>query len=474
VSERTSNFLDSARLLLGLQQGNQIARSLSGCLEPEAIATQVTEGLVEKFNCAFARIWIVEPDRISLKLVASSGMYTRLDGSFAQVPMGAFKVGKIAQHCIPFLSNHLAEETWVKDRDWAIRHKIQGFAGYPLVATGGVIGVLAVFSQQAMEPEFLEILQGLCATVTVALDTALQYQQEKQVWQSSPKRSANPSASCIPLSEQLANLLQSSRLALLGTERALTASLTCLFLRSGEILSQMHCIHSRLTYGSEQISLEAMVAIANHAPDELTATFGELLFAASCLGGTLQTYTEVNQTVLQVVLTVPYPVCILGARLRIQCRSPVLQMAFTQLAYSAGLTVDLSDNQSIPLLTDDLIPAQTASVVLWVSPTGQVPPKNAKAKLDLSINSGQLREAIAAVTQGERWGLDAPATQSLSEREQEILALLVQGLRDRDIASQLILSESTVKFHMNNILTKLKVRTRYQAIYQAIANGWLV
>ena len=471
--ERTSNFLDSARLLFGLQQGNRIAQSLSGCLEPEVIASRVTEGLVEKFNCAFARIWIVEPDRTALKLVASSGMYTRLDGSFAQVPMGAFKVGKIAQHCIPFLSNHLAEETWVKDRNWAIKYKIQGFAGYPLVTAAGAIAVLAVFSRQAMEPEFLEILQGLCTTVTVALDSALRYQREKQVWQSAPKTLA-PSSTCTPLSEQLAHLLQNSRLALLGTERPLTASLTCLFLRSGEILSQMQCIHSRLTYGAEQISLEAMVAIANQSPDELAAAFGELPLAVSCLGGTLETYTGVDQTALQITLAIPYPSCSLGLRLRIQCQSPVLQMAFTQLAYSAGLTVDLSDNPAVPLVTDHRMPAQTASAVLWVSPAGQSPPKNVKAKLDLSINAGQLREAIAAVMRGELWGMEAPVAQSLSEREQEILALLVQGLRDRDIATQLVISESTVKFHMNNILAKLKVRTRYQAIYQAIVNGWLV
>ena len=468
--ERTSNFLDSARLLFGLQQGNRIAQSLSGCLEPEVIASRVTEGLVEKFNCAFARIWIVEPDRTALKLVASSGMYTRLDGSFAQVPMGAFKVGKIAQHCIPFLSNHLAEETWVKDRDWAIKHKIRGFAGYPLVTAAGAIAVLAVFSRQAMEPEFLEILQGLCTTVTVALDSALRYQQEKQVWQSA---STLVTSTCTPLSEQLAHLLQNSRLALLGTERPLTASLTCLFLRSGEILSQMQCIHSRLTYGAEQISLEAMVAIANQSPDELAAAFGELPLAASCLGGTLETYTGIDQTALQITLAIPYPSCSLGFRVRIQCQSPVLQMAFTQLAYSAGLTVDLSDNPAVPLLTDHLLPVQKASAVLWVSPVGS-PPKNAKAKLDLSVDAGQLREAIAAVMKGELWGIEAPVAQSLSEREQEILALLVQGLRDRDIATQLVISESTVKFHMNNILAKLKVRTRYQAIYQAIVNGWLV
>ena len=103
-------------------------QGVSGCLEPNVIACRVTDALVEQFDCAFTRIWLIEPDQTMLRLVASSGMYTHIDGSFARVPVGAYKVGKIAQNRVPFLSNHLADETWVKDRDWAIANHIQGFA----------------------------------------------------------------------------------------------------------------------------------------------------------------------------------------------------------------------------------------------------------------------------------------------------------------------------------------------------------
>ncbi len=54
----------------------------------------------------------------------------------------------------------------------------------------------------------------------------------------------------------------------------------------------------------------------------------------------------------------------------------------------------------------------------------------------------------------------------------EILTLLTPGLRDCDIADRLIISESTLKFHMNNVLKKLKAQTRYQVLHQAIVNGW--
>ena len=65
--------VDGARLLVDLQQVNGIVQSFSGCRLPAAIADRVTDGLVEKFGCAFARIWLMDPERTMLKLVASSG-----------------------------------------------------------------------------------------------------------------------------------------------------------------------------------------------------------------------------------------------------------------------------------------------------------------------------------------------------------------------------------------------------------------
>ena len=68
----------------------------------------------------------------------------------------------------------------------------------------------------------------------------------------------------------------------------------------------------------------------------------------------------------------------------------------------------------------------------------------------------------------------SPKTLSpLSEREQEVMQLLAQGHRDRDIAEQLYISERTVKFHAKNMLDKLNVRTRIQAVFEATKHGWL-
>lgn len=59
----------------------------------------------------------------------------------------------------------------------------------------------------------------------------------------------------------------------------------------------------------------------------------------------------------------------------------------------------------------------------------------------------------------------------LTEREREILRLLVQGLSNRDVAEKLFISEKTVKNHISNIFRKLEVTDRTQAVVKALKIG---
>lgn len=66
-----------------------------------------------------------------------------------------------------------------------------------------------------------------------------------------------------------------------------------------------------------------------------------------------------------------------------------------------------------------------------------------------------------------------PAAGALSEREQEVLALVATGERSKEIGARLSITERTVKAHLASIFNKLGATSRAEAIAQAMARGLL-
>lgn len=65
----------------------------------------------------------------------------------------------------------------------------------------------------------------------------------------------------------------------------------------------------------------------------------------------------------------------------------------------------------------------------------------------------------------------APEIDALTPREQHVLKLLAQGLQNKEIAAELVITERTVKFYVSSILSKLGAGNRTEAVTLAVQRG---
>jgi PAS domain S-box-containing protein len=126
---------------------------------------QCAEILVHNIGAAFARVWTVKEVENVLELQASAGMYTHIDGGHARVPLGKFKIGRIAESGEPHLTNSVQQDSWVGDPEWAQREGMMAFAGYPLKVEERVLGVVAAFARQPLTEATLQAFAAVADNI---------------------------------------------------------------------------------------------------------------------------------------------------------------------------------------------------------------------------------------------------------------------------------------------------------------------
>ncbi len=112
--------------------------------------------------------------------------------------------------------------------------------------------------------------------------------------------------------------------------------------------------------------------------------------------------------------------------------------------------------------------------------------RGAKAYVLKDVDVVDLVKIIRAVRRGESGfdtrsaslvvrslARDGPTVPKLTKRELEIITLLAHGLTNREIGRVALISDSTVKFHLRNIMTKLAVHHRAGVVYGAAKLGLL-
>ncbi len=143
----------------------EVSSALADERDIRRMLVRCCEALVDQIDVAFARVWTLDETGTKLVLQASAGTYTHIDGGHAVVPVGKFKIGRIAATRTPHLTNDVAHDKQVGDPAWARRERMVAFAGYPMLVDGKLVGVLAMFSRAQIPEDTMAALNAVADLV---------------------------------------------------------------------------------------------------------------------------------------------------------------------------------------------------------------------------------------------------------------------------------------------------------------------
>jgi two-component system, cell cycle sensor histidine kinase and response regulator CckA len=145
---------------VSLTEADSLAEGLQRC----------AEALVTHLGAAFARVWTLNQSENVLELQASAGLYMHLNGPHGKVPLGQFKIGRIARDRKPHLTNTVIGDPEVSDQEWAQQQGMVAFAGHPLIVSDRVVGVMALFARHALSDSILSALASVADHIALGIE----------------------------------------------------------------------------------------------------------------------------------------------------------------------------------------------------------------------------------------------------------------------------------------------------------------
>ncbi|MCD8485555.1 MAG: GAF domain-containing protein [Desertifilum sp.] len=150
-----------------LQSEISLSFTQSGSLN--SLLQRCCQSLVQHLDAAFARIWLLNANNNCLELKASAGLYTHLNGNHASIPVGQYKIGRIAAKRQPYLTNNVLNDPHISNPQWARQEGMVAFAGYPLLVEEQLIGVMALFACHPLERSTFNTLESIASQVAIAI-----------------------------------------------------------------------------------------------------------------------------------------------------------------------------------------------------------------------------------------------------------------------------------------------------------------
>lgn len=115
-----------------------------------------------------------------------------------------------------------------------------------------------------------------------------------------------------------------------------------------------------------------------------------------------------------------------------------------------------------------ILRAGIAGIISLASSPEQLKAALVAVRANLQIVDPQLTQAETAIS------VEAMRSEELTDREQQVLGMMAEGLANKEISSRLGISTHTVKFHISSILGKLGASSRTEAVSIGVRSGKVV
>ncbi|MDQ1318035.1 MAG: hypothetical protein QG588_1691 [Candidatus Poribacteria bacterium] len=195
IGELAKSFNQMASNLEKRASLDNVALNMLSNLKLQDVLNIVVETLKNTFNASFARVWLIGDDDLCslvppsnertdcihadicqnkekcLHLKVTVGGYAK-DEEYLRIPIGALRVGRIAEERKPSMTNDLASDEHIHNLEWLQSEGLVSFAGYPLLIGNELLGVIAIFSQRPISSEEFKMLGSFANRTSMAIQNA--------------------------------------------------------------------------------------------------------------------------------------------------------------------------------------------------------------------------------------------------------------------------------------------------------------
>ncbi|MBF0537413.1 MAG: PAS domain S-box protein [Nitrospirae bacterium] len=126
----------------------EIGNALSRAEDLQELLKLCTDVVVNKIDASLCSIWLYNRETNMLVIQSSSGVYTKINSIYKNIPLGRYEIGVIGLNRRPIMTNNILAESFLHDRAWVMREGFVAFGGYPLVVEEQLMGVIAMFCRK--------------------------------------------------------------------------------------------------------------------------------------------------------------------------------------------------------------------------------------------------------------------------------------------------------------------------------------